>query len=734
MRGRLAARIPALVSIGALACLPDALAASAMGKAEMEEVVAEIRELNDLAKHALTDLNAERFDRARVLEQTGSDLQRIADWVAGNTRWVPYRGALRGPEGVFLDRQGNSLDRSLLLSALLEDAGFDTRLARATLPRPTVEQLLRRDALRSSGPRPIDGLPDRHARSVLARAVEQAEVLARIVSPSHRFGETDVQQAVADHWWVEVKAGAGWEAFDVLLSGDLQSMRPTAEQRFDPGELPGNQFHAVTVRLVIERWADGRVAEEVPLSHTVRAAASPVQHLELSFLPFGFEPAPEGARGSDSIRAAAETTEQWLPLLRSAGVRVRQQGFSRAGRLEQAPDRPIQARKLARATDALGRMGGGSAPVGTVLTACWIEYRIERPGAKTKIVRREVFDLIGPERRRQGALADFALDPEAERRRGLALLSTTKIAITASDLPPVFLEKSVLELWARQGHQIAAFARLLHDPEADEPRSRLVSEPLAPLDLEALAVLRREYSRFREAIFVASPNILTTRFLLEIEPAAQAIRAVDLVANHVGVATGSAVPAHRVRLEQGVLDTVLEAGSDTDAPPRHNTAVLFARRSEATGPWSVLRASPGAGSLPAEASARIAEAVSAGRIVVAPASVAPGFEPAWWEIDPEDGTTLGIGPRGWGSSVEDLGTRRGAAAKFPEASNKIGIRVACNVVKAAAYVDEPWFAAEDRALHASRMREKAWLLNQQWRQKHLRTIKHLEKMMKGGCK
>lgn len=693
----------------------------------MEQVVSDIRELHDLSKAALADLNVERLHRAPVLERTGSDSQRIADWVADNTRWLPYRGVLRGAEGVLLDRQGNSLDRSLLLAALLQDAGHDARLARANLPRATIEQVLRRHARRAVEPLPVEHLPDQHARSVLAGAVDQAEALARIVSPAHRFSEPGVEPAVADHWWVEAKGGAGWQTLDPLLSGDLERMRPAAEQRFDPDKLPKGLFHSVTMRLVIERWADGEVAEEIALSHTARAAAAPVQHFELTFLPFGFDPAPEGSNDADSIHAVADTTEDWLPILRSSSVHIRQQGFSRSGRLERAPDKPVQARKLARASDALGRMGAVRPPPGSVLSACWIEYRIDRPGAKSKIVRREVFDLIGPDRRRRGEMADFAVAPEAERRRGLALLSTTKIAVAASDLPPVFFERAVLELWARQGHQIAAFARLLHDPGAEEPLSRLTSQPLAPLDLKALAVLRKSYSRFREAIFIASPNILTTRFLLEVEPVARAIRAVDLVANDVGVVTGSVVPAHRVRLEQGVLDTVLEAAEDPQAPPAHNTAVLFARRGEAGGAWSIVRASPGPGSLPAEASARMAAAVAAGRIVVAPASVGEGLEPAWWEIDPHDGTTLGVGLRGWGSSTEDLGTRRGVGGKLPEATNRTGIRIACNVVKAAAYVDEPFFAAEDRALNA-------WRMNQKWRQAHLRTIKHLEKMMKGGCK
>src|SRR6185295_18248095 len=75
------------------------------------------------------------WDPAAVVERVGKDPEGLREWVRDHTSWIPYRGTLRGPAGVLMDRQGNALDRALLLAALLQHAGQTVRLARGPLTR-----------------------------------------------------------------------------------------------------------------------------------------------------------------------------------------------------------------------------------------------------------------------------------------------------------------------------------------------------------------------------------------------------------------------------------------------------------------------------------------------------------------------------------------------------------------------------------------------------------------------
>jgi hypothetical protein len=75
----------------------------------------------------------DRWDPQYLVDTVGIEPADLYAYVRDNTAWVPYRGALRGPAGVLLDRRGNALDRALLLADMLTRAGHEVRLARATL-------------------------------------------------------------------------------------------------------------------------------------------------------------------------------------------------------------------------------------------------------------------------------------------------------------------------------------------------------------------------------------------------------------------------------------------------------------------------------------------------------------------------------------------------------------------------------------------------------------------------
>lgn len=639
-----------------------------------------IREAYDAAHLALKDLPRDRFATEPALDASDYDSEAIVRWVDQNTRWVPYRGILRGAEGVLLDRKGNSLDRSLLLARLLEDAGYDTRLARGRLSEEAVEAVLTRAVAIDIAASPTAPIFRDEMIRAAERAPGEATALAKLVGSLPDRDDAEVRKTVADHWWVEVNQDRGWTAVDPLLTGPLAALRPDPEERLSQETLPDSLFHKVTIRVVIERWVAGETIEEVPFEHSLRAADAPHHDFELLFEPFQVEPAPEGSSDVMEAEAVAETAQEWLPVLRRGGDFIYHEAFDRAGNLlRRKPGEVAIARKLEEVSSALQGLGSTAEDDPTHLTALWLEYRIELPGRETTSVRREIFDLIGPGRRQQPIVRQ-SLDTEAIRERGRLLMGTHRILVTSAEPPAIALEKSVLELWANQGPQIAALMRLAWGAEEDEVVARAYREPVMALDLLTLATARHQLTPFPSSIFLASPNILTAHFTLKIDDYLDVQRAFDVVVNDVGAVGNGTVSAARMRLEQGVLDTLMEAAiAEPDEKRQGNAADLFALRGGATGGWRMVDAESPNLQLPDAARARVADALAAGRIVVAPGQLGD-MEPAWWEIDPATGTTLGIGPKGWGAVITARQVNQQIWAQMlKKVGEKALFRVSCKV-------------------------------------------------------
>lgn len=660
-----------------------AQAAATDSSAELEQVIDVIRNAFEEARTALEQLPRERFETDSVLEAADYDGDAIVAWFEQNTRWVPYPGVLRGADGVLLDRTGNSLDRSLLLARLLQDAGYDARLVRGQLAADAVEAVLSRAAASDADPSPVEPFFVDGVVAAAARTPGEAAALAELVGNLPGSVGPGVAASAADHWWVEAQLDAGWSAVDPLLNGPLAAMRPAPLERFSPKLLPDSLFHKVTVRVVIERWDAGEIIEEVPLEHTLRAADAAYHDFELQFVPYHFEPAPDGSTAAVEARTIAETAEEWLPVLRHGRDTIQQQGFDRGGNLERSPGRVAVARKAEQATSTLQGLGSSKESETSQLTALWLEYQVDVPGREPNVVRRELFDLIGAARRRSGAIADLALDPAAFRERGRLLLGAHRIVVTSAELPPIALQKATEEFWVNHGPQIAGIVRLANGSEDDEVLQRAYAQPLIALDLLGLATARHLLSPNRSSIYIGSPNVLTTHFTVELEQSFSVRHTFDLAVNDVGVTANGSEPVGRIRLEQGVLDTILEAAMSESDGPSGNAAELFALRGAATGGWQRVDAESPEQTLPDTAHARIAAALAAGQIVVAPGRLGRDLEPAWWEIDPATGTTLGIGFRGWGvEGVSDATMRGIGGAGARKGAKKLAFNIACSQVAA----------------------------------------------------
>ena len=101
--------------------------------AELAKLAPQLEEVYRDIAQAVKEFDRQRFDPQAIIEQVGRDPEKLCNWTRDNVALLPYRGALRGPTGVLMERAGNSLDRSLLLAELLRSVGYEVRLANARL-------------------------------------------------------------------------------------------------------------------------------------------------------------------------------------------------------------------------------------------------------------------------------------------------------------------------------------------------------------------------------------------------------------------------------------------------------------------------------------------------------------------------------------------------------------------------------------------------------------------------
>jgi hypothetical protein len=219
--------------------------------------------VDQIVAHA-AKLPREEFEPAALASSLGKDPNAHFEWVRDHTSWAPYRGLLRGPQGVMLDRIGSSLDRAVLLGDLLRRAGYTVRLARAQLSESQA-----RDVLGMLLPMPERKMPSGRDDSVAsARKLVQRRRMSdarypRAVSTSGD-DENRTLAALRDHWWVEREDDGNWVAMDVLRAdakmGEalVQSSSKSSWKSEDAApSIPDSDWHSVQMRIVVERYEAG---------------------------------------------------------------------------------------------------------------------------------------------------------------------------------------------------------------------------------------------------------------------------------------------------------------------------------------------------------------------------------------------------------------------------------------------------------------------------------------------
>lgn len=665
------------------------------------------------------------FDPKAVVTQAGREPSKLFYWVRDETSLVAYRGILRGEVGVLMDRLGNSLDRAMLLYGLLRDAGHTARLAHGTLseaqatyvqnnarPSRTIEPLLppaeglkaKQDLLEAEmtkqgidpvmlreGIREVASEEVRISENAARRAESQARVIAAAIRnrpPAERLSEkSERMNDLRDHWWVQVSNATGWVDLDPTLPDSEpgrtllqphETVRPDAQ-----GRLPPEYHHTVGIRVLIEQWEDGRLEERQVLQHVFRPSEHFGMRIALSHHPMQWPATSDmfgGTAAQPQLERAVLTQEEWVPVLRLGPETIIQSSFTRDGEINQTPLAPLlggSAQKLGRGLGDIlggGKIGGSGRSASRSegqLTAEWIDFEIHSPGRQNRIIRREIFDLLGPARRLQvpATLPSFAESEALDR--GFSLLGETEILPLVCRLPLEFVQHltSTSLIANRQG-----LSTLLRRA-ADLDRKSIVSQASeltpAPSKLYGLALARLGWSRFRADLYIDQPNILGLHKRLRKNSTGNMalLEGFDIVANDVAIHPSAHTDPFLVKLEQGVLDTNVEAFLATgcqgaqnirpECPPVHNVAESFAATADPAREWLTIQSLDDKAwervVAPPDARIRIEQDLKAGNIVMVRRDSKPDQPFAgWWSIDPGTGRTLGIGERGWGQTATEI--------------------------------------------------------------------------------
>jgi hypothetical protein len=648
-------------------------------------------------------LPRDSFEPQAVVDSAGSDPDKLFEWVRGQTSWVPYRGVLRGARGVLMDRLGNSLDRSLLLAELLRLAGHEARLAHATLPEASAQELLTKlrqpakegqQARTPTASKP-DEILDRVAQEQELDKAELKSVTQEMEAERQRLVQEAGQRvddqtkvlaaalgqaapaeggpalaadlaALRDHWWVQCqKESEEWTDLD-LLAPDAAAGKRLAEpeQTVAPDQLDAELFHSIGLRVVVEFTTGDAVQEETVLTQDLRPSELVGGKILLTHRPVNWTLDPKsltGADAADRLKAAVLAQHEWQPVLSVGSEEHMQSSFTDTGKVGQ----PSEGEPAGQMGGALGGLLGGSAgeEQGTPaperpLTAEWIEYEIRVPGEPAQTIRRALFDWLGPAARAAKQGLKPSVTDAMRLEQGLTLLGTTEILPTVCRLSPLFLEHlTARSMLANRDLLLGLFQG--EDTEKPPALSdRLEDFTALPGPVYSLEAARWAWSRSGDDLYLDRPNVLSYHTRIRPEGPNELVlcQGFDIVSNSVAVRPGSGKDGRSLRLEQGVLDTNAEALLTPDCGKLENAAeILAAARKQGVG-WTLIRSAADSAwqslALPADVRARIQQDLAAGNVVLVPSKAAEtGI--GWWRIDPKTGQTLGIGARGWGQSTTE---------------------------------------------------------------------------------
>lgn len=648
-----------------------------------------------------------QFDAGALgLEMAFEDATTIVDFVRTQIAFEQYQGLLRGPDWTLMSRAGNALDQAVLLASLLRDAGFEARVAGATVDADLAAQLVgQMSAPRAATPAfadveamgdvlrtlerqlgaPTGSLSDEllpvlsaspnETYDILAPARADAQALIDALQAEGVDLGVEALEAVAeearDYYWVEYRglADEPWIQAHPAFVDEATAPGGLVAQRTFEALVPDDLLHKLRIEsyIVVDRLGE---TELVPVMSPWEAPAATIAGLPITYwnVPDGLVAATDLTAVDAS--AVAESASTFFPLLMGTQppgamafdligntVPPGEASSPMAGVFRSA------GAAAARARSAVGGLGqpdtvGGDPEVGVI-------------GHTLR------FTLIGPEgdeRTYERSVSTVAGDDVATVR---ALATEYTIMVSTGTMSPGYL----LDRQIERVIAVAPLLRVLLQRQIDPDGT--VTFDGSELEAQDTAWLGHLliYEAFdsppappASVSYRPAPTLMIRHHdTLAVDETA--VDVIDVVANErrsFAWGDGRITADPRTTLHRGVWETYAEGVlAPDDAVSVLTPMAAFTGPGRERLPMQIITPADREslpGLAPDEATLdNMSRDLDAGYVIVLPVGAATDSSMAWWRVDPATGETLGILADGRGGVVVAtlaLATIVGFAAAF----------------------------------------------------------------------
>jgi hypothetical protein len=542
-----------------------------------------------------------------VVDQFGADAPSIVEWVRINTRWVSYHGLLKGANATYNSGNGNLLDRSVLLAAMLKRAGTEVRLKRYQLSEAQIQQLgaayqaqipsIELKALPSFNREAIEpGVLERIAAENNLTKDALLASMAVVEDSSRRewqglMDQVDAQSDVilskldeaspaavsrfseADYFLVEYENAGTWtRACSVFGSNIPEYLLVGQSHTYESSEtLPEDLQHQVRVVLEIDQIVDGVLNTKTIVDRKWASAAVSNEQITVRLAGSGFArlgtiASDEKLNHEEKQQAMVETLAQedkWVCTIVAGGASV-QHGFDDKGDYyDVSADGTLSlGSKLKGAMGALSRLGGMDvAEPKKELVGVRFVFETLVPGRETVREEREVYAMDPASL--AAAKAGEKLEPAIRSHRAVSCNDVNQILIQTSKWNMNQFAAVELDKYTKTRLAVQYYQRLLSTGRSQEFEKRyadiMAKIPSTDSLLSNLAIIRSVYPKQQDRIFLSQPNLVRSTASWSIDgDSFRERRAIDILVNAVDTLAQDATTARKDRVEMGVLDTLAE--------------------------------------------------------------------------------------------------------------------------------------------------------------------------------